>query len=161
MPTDVELRDQAVAKLKSTTISYPEWLRRVQNGYKGKPYPPEATAWGQAFALLAQIGVEAPPPPPPPPPPTTEWQFKAQEAQDFTLTESAEVRYGKGDVWVYKMMPAGTHACVNQVFGDPVPGVTKECWARVATTDPDPEPPPTGAGTYPSSSTYPPSVPGR
>lgn len=53
--TNAELADAAVAKLKSTTISYPTWLDRVQNGYKGKPYPPENTAWGQAFALLDQI----------------------------------------------------------------------------------------------------------
>jgi hypothetical protein len=67
--TDRELRDAAVAALKQTTVSYPEWAKRLAQGR----YPGGAlsTKWGQAFDLLEQIGtvVEPPPPPPPPPPP--------------------------------------------------------------------------------------------
>lgn len=63
--TDAELRDLAVAELKATTISYPTWLDRVENGYKGKPYPPEKTSWGRAFDYLAQIGSEPEPEPGP------------------------------------------------------------------------------------------------
>ncbi len=67
--TDAELRDQAVAALKQTTISYPEWLNRIKNGYKGKPYNPVGTNWWKAFDYLEQIGlapqdpVEQPRPP--------------------------------------------------------------------------------------------------
>ena len=53
--TSAELRDAAVAQFKATTISYPEWLKRVTQGYKGKPYDGSKTAWGQGFALLEQI----------------------------------------------------------------------------------------------------------
>lgn len=58
--TDAELRDAAVAELKSTTISYPEWSKRVANGYKGKPYDGTKTSWGRAFSLLAQIAPAVP-----------------------------------------------------------------------------------------------------
>lgn len=61
--TDEELRDLAVAELESTTISYPTWRKRVENGYKGKPYDPAKTSWGRAFAVLEQIGSEPAPAP--------------------------------------------------------------------------------------------------
>jgi hypothetical protein len=61
--TDRELRDAAVRALKATTISYPRWESRVEAGY----YPrPEDTQWGKAFALLDEIGLEAPVLPEPP-----------------------------------------------------------------------------------------------
>jgi hypothetical protein len=53
--TAAELRDAAVVLLKSTTISYPEWRKRVQSGYRGQPYDGSKTAWGKAFELLGQI----------------------------------------------------------------------------------------------------------
>lgn len=59
MSTDTELRDEAVAELKATTISYPTWLDRVENGWRGKPYDPAKTAWGRAFAKLDAIGEAA------------------------------------------------------------------------------------------------------
>lgn len=58
--TDEELRDLAVAELESTTISYPTWRKRVDEGYKGKPYDPAKTSWGRAFAALEQIGAALP-----------------------------------------------------------------------------------------------------
>lgn len=67
MPTDADLRDQAVAHLKLTTV-----------GYKNKQWtvPPAGTQWKQALDLLAQIGAPTPPPSgwvvaPPQPPVTT------------------------------------------------------------------------------------------
>lgn len=67
MPTNEELRDLAVAELKATTISYPEWLKRVQEGYKGKPYNYQDTAWYRAFDYLSKISDSEEPPLPPPP----------------------------------------------------------------------------------------------
>lgn len=59
--TDSELRDQAVEHLKKTTISYPVWKKRVDEGYYKFP---ENTEWGKAFSALEQIGqVEVPPQP--------------------------------------------------------------------------------------------------
>jgi hypothetical protein len=50
-----------VTALKQTTVSYPEWVRRLAQGrYPGGPL---STKWGQAFDLLARIGTVSPPPP--------------------------------------------------------------------------------------------------
>lgn len=61
--TDPELRDQAVAELRQTTVGY------LSNPAKGGCkhdwiLPPGGTHWANALDLLAKIG-EAPPPPPP------------------------------------------------------------------------------------------------
>lgn len=58
MPTDRELADAAVARLKETTV-----------GYRNKYWttPPQGSHWDAALDYLAQIGVVTPPPPPPPP----------------------------------------------------------------------------------------------
>ncbi len=63
--TDKELADQVKASLEATTISYPAWLLKLQ---QGKYTPPDGstTNWGKAFAALAQIGVVVMPPLPPP-----------------------------------------------------------------------------------------------
>lgn len=71
--TDAQLRDQAVALLEQTTIPYTLWVR------KGRP---AKTNWGEALALLAQIGPKpAPPPVPagsnPVPPPASGCHFGA------------------------------------------------------------------------------------
>jgi hypothetical protein len=59
MATDAELRDQAVAELKQTTV-----------GYKNKHWttPPAGSHWDNALDLLEQIGQAAPPPDPDPTP---------------------------------------------------------------------------------------------
>jgi hypothetical protein len=57
--TDTELRDAAVQALKMTTVSYPTWKKKVEQG----TYPDVTkTRWWQAFNYLEQIG--APPPAP-------------------------------------------------------------------------------------------------
>ncbi len=45
----------------ASTISGQEWQRRVDNGYKGKPYNWKATEFGKAKLLLDQIGQMPPP----------------------------------------------------------------------------------------------------
>lgn len=54
--TDAELRDQAVAHLRQTTVGY------LNKNWKT---PPPGTHWAAALDTLAQIGAAAPPPPPP------------------------------------------------------------------------------------------------
>jgi hypothetical protein len=61
--TAAQLRDQAVAYLGATTISYPDWLRRVAAG-KYIPSDGSGTNWGRAFAALDQIPDDSPPTPP-------------------------------------------------------------------------------------------------
>lgn len=61
MSTDTELRDQAVAELKLTTVGY------LSNPAKGGCkhdwiLPPSGTHWANAMGLLAQIGAVTPPP---------------------------------------------------------------------------------------------------
>lgn len=55
--TDADLRDQAVALLKKTTVGY-------QNTHWTTP--PAGSYWAQGLAVLAKIGATPPPPPPPP-----------------------------------------------------------------------------------------------
>ena len=50
----------------------------------------------------------------------------ATENSSFTLPESATVRFGKDDNWVYKTFDAGTYTASNDTFGrDPYQGVAK------------------------------------
>lgn len=68
-----ELVDAAWTEVLSSTISGSEWLNRKTNGYKGKPYNWQATAFGRAKLLLDQVAdvpADDPSPPPPSPPST-------------------------------------------------------------------------------------------
>lgn len=60
--TDTELRDLALAALKKTSISYPNWLSRLQ---QGKYADVTHTEWWRAMDALGKIGGQTPPPPPP------------------------------------------------------------------------------------------------
>ncbi len=60
--TDTELRDLALAALKKTTISYPNWLSRLQ---QGKYADVTQTEWWRAMDALGKIGGQVTPPPPP------------------------------------------------------------------------------------------------
>lgn len=61
--TDEDLAKAAAIHLTRTTVSYPEWKKRVDTG-RYTPRDGSATEWGKAFAALAQIQVSDPPPPP-------------------------------------------------------------------------------------------------
>lgn len=61
--TDRELALAAEQALRRTTVSYPEWVKRVNAG-RYTPKDGSSTEWGKAFAALAQIGVVTPSPPP-------------------------------------------------------------------------------------------------
>ncbi len=53
--TNRELVDGAWDEVMQSTISGVEWQNRVKNGYKGKPYNWQNTAFGRAKALLDQV----------------------------------------------------------------------------------------------------------
>lgn len=94
--TDAELRDAAVSELQQTTISYAEWNKRVEQGYKGKPYNWPNTSWGRAFDLLNAIGQqEEPPPPPPPPPQGAYWigDFRSGSLAGFDTHDSRDIYF--------------------------------------------------------------------
>ena len=46
----------------------------------------------------------------------------------FTLTSAANIVYGTGTKLVEKLLAAGTYTCGDQLFGDPAPGVNKQCY---------------------------------
>lgn len=75
--------------------------------------------------------------------PSVEWVQVAIESAQFTLSESTPVRYGKEPTWVALTLGAGTYTCNNATFGDPLPGILKECQVPVGSSPPPP-PPPTG-----------------
>jgi hypothetical protein len=55
------------------------------------------------------------------------WNFLANEWASFNLTSSQRVRYGANGTWVERTLPAGPGQCSNAVFGDPLPGIVKNC----------------------------------
>ncbi len=78
---------------------------------------------------------------------STGWTALASEWSAFSLPAASTVRYGAGDTWVERSLPAGSHTCSNATFGtDPLPGATKHCELRSGggTTPPPPPPPPAG-----------------
>jgi len=57
------------------------------------------------------------------------WLFCANENQQCSFTGTKNVRYGANGVYVYKSLTGGT-MCTNTVFGDPTPGVVKQCYIQ-------------------------------
>ncbi len=62
--TDKELAKAADAAFRKTTITYPAWVKKVNQGVYPAEGPP--SQWGIGFGLLADIGLD-------PPPPATNW----------------------------------------------------------------------------------------
>lgn len=61
-----EAEKQALALIRSATITPLTWASRIEKGYKGKRYAYEETNYFRALKLLRQVGPGPPPPPPPP-----------------------------------------------------------------------------------------------
>ncbi|HIF37311.1 MAG TPA: hypothetical protein EYQ70_02740 [Marine Group III euryarchaeote] len=55
------------------------------------------------------------------------WTYCAQEDQFCAFDGMKTVRYGIDDTWAYQIKIDGI-GCNNAVFGDPVPGIEKECY---------------------------------
>jgi hypothetical protein len=58
--------------------------------------------------------------------PSGNWTFCAREGGTCTFTGTQQVRYGANGLYAYKTLSSRT-ACTNAVFGDPAPGVAKQC----------------------------------
>ncbi|WP_421883328.1 right-handed parallel beta-helix repeat-containing protein [Methylibium sp.] len=71
--------------------------------------------------------------PPLPPPDVRTWVRIGPEKtsggviQSYTLAAPALVRFGVGQKWVEKALPAGRFQCSTSTFGDPAPGLVKAC----------------------------------
>ena len=57
------------------------------------------------------------------------WQFCANENGFCDFRGRTEVRYGSEGRYVYKILSNGV-TCSNEVFGDPTPGLAKNCFFR-------------------------------
>lgn len=75
------------------------------------------------------VSPEIPPAPPTVPvvPLPSDWRRIVGEGGSYTLPTASQVRYGAGTRWATLTLPAGNHRCINEVFGDPSPGVPKSC----------------------------------
>lgn len=118
------------------------------------------------FVNAVKPVVTPPPPPPPPPPappppitakPPAAGTVLAQEGGSFTVAAATRVKYGAGTTWAERDFPAGTVACNNTTFGDPLPGSAKSCISMGAATGavnpPAPPPPPPPPAPPPAPAT--------
>jgi hypothetical protein len=122
---------------------------------------------GYVFASMAAAcgGGELPPTPPPtiaptaPPTPIPEtgdnFVFCASENEFCPFSGSKEVRYGADGVYTYRVVNDGIN-CSNDVFGDPIYGVLKQCAYRESgTPGPTPTPAPgSSIQTFSASADY-------
>ena len=61
------------------------------------------------------------------------WTFCAREGDTCTFTGTQQVRYGANGLYAYRTLTGGT-ACTNAVFGDPAPGLSKQCETDATST---------------------------
>jgi hypothetical protein len=86
----------------------------------------------------------APPPADPRPAPPADYErFCAWEGEHCGFSGTADVAYGANGRFAYRNAVSGGIHCVNEVFGDPNPGVRKACFIRPAVARPTPAPQPT------------------
>lgn len=64
---------------------------------------------------------------------TTTWTFCSNEWANCTIPGTRQVRYGANNKFVYKTL-SNSVQCTNSVFGDPAPGVPKQCHYAATTT---------------------------
>jgi len=74
-------------------------------------------------------------------PPPTSWSVCASEGGTCAFSGTQQVRYGANSSFAYKTFTGGT-ACTNAVFGDPAPGVPKQCAVGGTSSTPPPSTPP-------------------
>jgi parallel beta-helix repeat protein len=72
---------------------------------------------------------------------TSSWSVCATEGGVCSFSGTTEVRYGGNGLYAYKTLTSGTW-CTNAVFGDPAPGVVKQCATGGTSAAPPPPPPP-------------------
>ncbi len=81
---------------------------------------------------------------PTPTPSGTAWTFCANENQTCSFTGTKQVRYGANGAYAYALATTSI-GCNNGTFGDPIPGVVKQC--HYSDTSVTPTPSPTGIPT--------------
>ncbi len=59
-------------------------------------------------------------------PSTGSWSVCATEGGVCAFNGTKQVRYGANGSYIYKTLSKST-ACTNAVFGDPAPGIAKQC----------------------------------
>jgi len=64
---------------------------------------------------------------------TTDWTICAYEGGVCAFTGTQQVRYGANGLYAYRTVTGGT-PCSNSVFGDPAPGLTKQCDTSTTST---------------------------
>jgi parallel beta-helix repeat protein len=75
------------------------------------------------------------------------WTFCATEGGVCAFTGTKDVRYGGNGLYAYRTLTGGT-ACTNAVFGDPAPGIAKQCAIGATSVAPPPPPPPPPTSSY-------------
>ena len=83
---------------------------------------------------------------------STTWTVCANEGGTCAFSGTQQVRYGANGLYAYKTLTGGT-ACTNAVFGDPAPGLPKQCAIGAASVAPQPPPPPPPSSGYGPQST--------
>jgi parallel beta-helix repeat protein len=71
---------------------------------------------------------------------TSTWNFCSSEGGTCLVSGTQQVRYGGNNLYAYKTV-TGSIACTNAVFGDPAPGVPKQCASSGTTSTPPATPP--------------------
>jgi len=64
---------------------------------------------------------------------TSGWSLCAYEGGVCAFTGTQQVRYGANGLYTYQTLSGGT-ACTNSVFGDPAPGMLKQCDTTTTST---------------------------
>ena len=72
------------------------------------------------------------------------WTFCSSEGGNCVVSGTQQVRYGGNGLYYYKTV-TNSIACTNAVFGDPAPGVPKQCHRDTTATS---TPPPTSTTTW-------------
>jgi hypothetical protein len=64
---------------------------------------------------------------------TGSWTLCANEGGTCVFTGTQQVRYGANGLYAYRTL-TGSTACTNAVFGDPAPGISKQCHTSSSTS---------------------------
>ena len=80
--------------------------------------------------------------------PPAGYTFCAWEGEHCAFDGTADVAYGANGRFAYRHAVSGGVQCVNEVFGDPNPGVRKACFIRPAAAPPPADPRPAPLAGY-------------
>ncbi len=152
------LRPTDAAKLIVVDVTGTRELRlEVRDAGDGSAW--DHADWGNPRVTCTTSSSPPTPPPAPPatPPPAGDqpplgYTRCASEGQHCAFTGTANVVYGARSTWTAARPFSGGTECSNAVFGDPIYGVAKSCYAQAVTSPPPapPTPPPPAPPTPPA-----------